>query len=408
MILVARLLATVGVSRWNHINASDTSPPDCERTYVEVNAAWLVGGMRRFRSQLPASSSWCAVIKANGYGLGTVTLASIVEESGVAAMICVDYASTAFELRRHGIRLPILVMYHWTPSDVCRAIASNVILSIQDAAHPKLIERGLFACADPSLTLSVHLNLDIDVMREGLLPDGISPALQRLQAIRSFEPNAPHVEICGVWMHFGCTNHGEEIVRAAAQRFDGVVAAIVAAGKLDRSRLLVHAAASSNILKVDRRYLYYDMVRTMHTVLFAGATVTDRADYQRAEPIVLPFARWVARVGAVKTWTGDWPVDYACEAPPTGESVVVLPVGHYEADRVLSGPVRATHLPSGCALTRLATSTNEVTFRANASCHRHVHVGDLVRFDASGFGWPQHVQPTVPRVRSGACGADGS
>lgn len=76
---------------------------------LEINLRGCLANYRYFRSGLDASTKMLVLVKANAYGHGAVEFAGLMEEAG-ADYLAVAYPVEGMELRKAGIRLPIMVL----------------------------------------------------------------------------------------------------------------------------------------------------------------------------------------------------------------------------------------------------------------------------------------------------------
>lgn len=78
-------------------------------TVLEVNLDAIVKNFNYFRSKLPSSTGIVAMVKASGYGAGSLEIAKTMQSQG-AAYLAVAVLDEGIELRRAGITMPIMVM----------------------------------------------------------------------------------------------------------------------------------------------------------------------------------------------------------------------------------------------------------------------------------------------------------
>ena len=110
-----------------------------------------------------SSSKVCCVVKADGYGHGATTLAKRYEELG-ADYLAVSNVEEAWELRRAGITLPILVL-GFTPAECAALLAKE---SISQCVYS--YEYGLSLAEEAEkagVCLRIHLKLDTGMGRIG-------------------------------------------------------------------------------------------------------------------------------------------------------------------------------------------------------------------------------------------------
>ena len=79
-------------------------------TILEVNLSALVDNVRYFRSLLQPKSLLTCMVKAFGYGAGSVEVSRALQNSGLVDYLAVAVADEGVELRRAGITLPIIIM----------------------------------------------------------------------------------------------------------------------------------------------------------------------------------------------------------------------------------------------------------------------------------------------------------
>ena len=79
-------------------------------TILEVNLSALTNNLRYYRSLLQPNTQLICMVKAFGYGTGSVHISRALQESGLVDSLAVAVADEGVELRRAGITLPIIIM----------------------------------------------------------------------------------------------------------------------------------------------------------------------------------------------------------------------------------------------------------------------------------------------------------
>ncbi len=79
------------------------------QTVLEVNLSAIIHNLRQYQQLLHPSTKIMAMVKAFSYGSGSFEIANILQFHGVD-YLAVAYADEGIELRKSGIRLPIMVM----------------------------------------------------------------------------------------------------------------------------------------------------------------------------------------------------------------------------------------------------------------------------------------------------------
>ncbi|MEM9190829.1 MAG: alanine racemase [Myxococcota bacterium] len=182
-----------------------------------------------------------AVVKADAYGHGVVSVARRLAREG-AASFGVALAEEGLELRAAGIRRPILVLngvYGGAYQDVLDAELTPVVYDLDTVAA--------FAAVDPAFAF--HLKIDTGMSRLGVSHRALPMFLAGLERF-------PRVIIRGVMTHLAAADTDPEFTALQLDRFDGAVDAIRRRG---HEPTTVHAANSAGALLSPRAR--YDMVR---------------------------------------------------------------------------------------------------------------------------------------------------
>jgi alanine racemase len=136
-----------------------------------------------------------AVVKANAYGHGAAPVARALEDAG-ADFFCVAVAEEGVELRRAGVRSPILLLNYADAGDAAlhRAFALTPALW-------SLEQIRAFAAATATWggALSVHVKIDSGLSRLGIFPSEVREAAAILAA-------SPGMRVEAAFSHF---SHGE-------------------------------------------------------------------------------------------------------------------------------------------------------------------------------------------------------
>lgn len=144
-----------------------------------------------------------AVIKANAYGLGAISISRELEKIGLD-YICVATSNEALELRNSDIYLPILVL-GYVKNDSFKAIIQNRIeVTVYNYEQCKSMNeeaKSLNAVVD------VHIKIDTGMGRLGYLIDdkNIESALIEIKKIN----NLSNIRIKGIYSHFSDADNAD-------------------------------------------------------------------------------------------------------------------------------------------------------------------------------------------------------
>lgn len=147
-------------------------------TILEVNLSALVNNIRYFRSLLRPTCRLTCMVKAFGYGTGSIEVSQALQECGLVDYLAVAVADEGVELRKAGITLPIIIM---DPE----VAALDVI--IENNLQPNVysfqsLENIIHAAEAKGLEqLPVHIKIDSGMHRLGFYREEIPELIARLQ-----------------------------------------------------------------------------------------------------------------------------------------------------------------------------------------------------------------------------------
>ncbi|MFZ4517215.1 MAG: alanine racemase [Microthrixaceae bacterium] len=189
----------------------------------------------------------CAVVKADGYGHGSVPVARAAIDGG-ADQLAVALVEEALVLRDAGVDAPVLVLSE-QPADALAAAARTGLTPT--VYTPEGIDAAAAAANDAGLDepWAVHLKVDTGMHRVGCDPtDAVELARRVLDA---------GLVLGGTFTHLAVADEPERPeTDLQLDRFDAVLAALEAAGIDPGVR---HAANSAGLLAHPRSHL--DLVR---------------------------------------------------------------------------------------------------------------------------------------------------
>lgn len=173
-----------------------------------------VDAIRRNLERVRAAASGCrvmAVIKANSYGHGLVSIArylSDVDALGVARV------SEGVRLREAGISTPVVVLEGCSAGDeVSAAIAHDLQIVVHDPAHFSLL-----AEAEGKGVLRAWLKIDTGMGRLGFRPDEVKTCLQRLATLPVLDKNVV------VMTHLACSDDADSpVTMEQVRRFGSAI-----------------------------------------------------------------------------------------------------------------------------------------------------------------------------------------
>ncbi|MEA5462183.1 alanine racemase [Leptothoe sp. PORK10 BA2] len=232
--------------RWE--DTPSVSAMRCSRAWVEINLEAIHHNVQQFRGLLRPTTDLMAVVKADAYGHGAVTVAQTVLAAG-ATWLGVATVPEGIELRQAGLTVPILVMGALHHADEVRALARWQLQPT--LVTPKQALVFAEALSDACLPLPVHIKLDTGMSRLGF-------DWQRALEFVEFVSDLSALQITSLYSHFATADDedGTEMYRQH-ERFEVAIATLKAQNKLPTCLHLANTAATLTNAAV----LQYDMVR---------------------------------------------------------------------------------------------------------------------------------------------------
>ncbi len=153
-------------------------------TILEINLNALINNLDYFKRKLKPETRIMAMVKAFSYGSGSFEIANILQYHNVD-YLAVAYADEGIELRKSGIKVPIMVM---NPEEQSfdEIIKHNLEPEIYSFRSLKLLEESIRRNIIPeNKPVKIHIKLDTGMHRLGFLPEEIDELIERLSTLRS-------------------------------------------------------------------------------------------------------------------------------------------------------------------------------------------------------------------------------
>lgn len=210
-------------------------------TWVEVDLGAIRHNVRLLK---PDGAELMAVVKADAYGHGDVSVARAAIESG-ATWIGVALVEEGLGLRDAGIEAPILVLSEFPPGSETVALEAGLTPSLYSEGALRRL-----ASAAAGREVGVHVKVDTGMHRVGVYPpeatrgfvEGVIAAGMRLEAL---------------WTHFASAAEDEKTTLQQLERFIATVEDVRAAGI---EPAILHTANSGATIMYPETHL--DLVRT--------------------------------------------------------------------------------------------------------------------------------------------------
>jgi alanine racemase len=301
-----------------------------------------------------APAQVCAVVKAGGYGHGSVEVAKAALAAG-ATWLAVAIPAEGVELREAGIDAPILLLAEFHD---CEATVRHRLTPTVYSEHG-ITWLAAEARRQGRTGIGVHLKVDTGMHRIGAAP---GEAVTRAKAVLA----APELELEAVWTHCPVADEPDNpYTPGQAARFLAVLDELRAAG-IDPP--MVHAANSAGTLA--HPSLHHDLVRPGIAVYGQDPSPALTGSGLR------PALSLKARVSHVQVVPAGDAVSYGLRRPMERDTVVAtVPLGY--ADGVPRGLSDAGHVLVGGKRRRIAGTITMDQLMVECG-DDHVAVGDEV------------------------------
>ncbi|NJR64551.1 MAG: alanine racemase, partial [Leptolyngbyaceae cyanobacterium CRU_2_3] len=161
-----------------------------ERAWVEIDLGALAHNVCQIKRLLSPKTELMAVVKADAYGHGAVTIAQTVLQCG-ADWLGVATIPEGIELREFGIQAPILLLGATNTAEQVRAIAQWQLQPTLCTPKQALV---FSESLDASERLPVHLKIDTGMSRLGMPWQAAAEFVQWVGRL-------PNLKIASVYSH---------------------------------------------------------------------------------------------------------------------------------------------------------------------------------------------------------------
>ncbi|WP_066377475.1 alanine racemase [Anabaena sp. CA = ATCC 33047] len=283
-----------------------------QRAWVEIDLGALSYNIQQIKQFLSPRTQLMAVVKADAYGHGAVTVAQTVLQAG-ASWLGVATVPEGIQLREAGIKAPILILgATYTPEQI-HAIAHWHLQPTIGSPKQALIFSNTLETIEYGSPLPVHIKLDTGMSRLGTNWEQAGEFVQLVESL-------PRLEIASVYSHLATADSPDPaIMLEQHRRFEEAIAQIHALGIKIKSLHLANSAAT-----LTNRGLHYDMVRV-------GLAVYGLYPAPHLQPTIKlkPVLQLNARVTHVKTIAAGTGVSYGHQfIAPREMRLAVVGIGY--------------------------------------------------------------------------------
>ncbi len=282
-------------------------------TYVEVNLSALKHNVQFYKTHVPKGVQLLSMVKADAYGTGAVKVADFLERNGIN-YLGVAFADEGVELRKNGVRLPIIVMNPDTEN-----IAQYVDYQLEPAIYSfeQLDEFVAGLILHGATEIPVHLKFDSGMHRLGFSPGD----KEQLLAVLASQPE---LSVKGIYSHLADADN--PINQAFTERQIASFTEIVNwFREKSNFTFAAHLLNSEGALRFPSSA--FDMVRL-------GISMYGYTENKELKKSLRPVVSWYSKVSQVKTVPkGDY-IGYGLSFTAQNElKIAIIPVGYADGFR---------------------------------------------------------------------------
>ncbi|MGI8806401.1 MAG: alanine racemase [Acidimicrobiales bacterium] len=291
---------------------------------VAARRAWAevdLGAIRHnagLLSTLVSPAALCAVVKADGYGHGSVAVALAALEGG-ASWLAVALVEEGAVLRSHEIEAPILLLSEPPVEAMDDVVALGLTPTVYTEYGVEAAAKAVASAGAPPLT--VHVKVDTGMHRVGASADG---AVAVVQAVADH----PELTFGGLWTHFAVADEVDHpFTEEQGLRFEAVIERLAAKGMTPP---LAHACNSAGALASP--LARHDLVRcgiALYGVAPSPALAAVQPALVRGGAGLRPALSLRARVSYVRRVAAGEAVSSGLRRPlERSATVATVPVGY--------------------------------------------------------------------------------
>ena len=278
------------------------------KTFVEIDLSAVRKNIMVFKSKLQPETKILAMVKAQSYGSGVEKMAHFLEQQGMD-YLGVAYTDEGVELRKQGIKLPILVMNAEEDGfeDCINYQLEPAIFSFNQLDHfiKELIFQG-------QTDFPIHLKLDTGMKRLGFELQDIPRVCEILQA-------QPEIRVKSVYSHLADADNRRDkrFSEHQIQRFNQAVYTLSQNLNYLFDRHILNSEGVANYPNAQ-----FEMVRMGIGMYGLSSNPTVK---QKLKPVM----RWISAISQVKTLAKGDSVGYGRTFIAEKETkIAIIPVGY--------------------------------------------------------------------------------
>lgn len=208
-----------------------------KETYLEIDIDKIRNNIINIK-MISLGSMYCAVVKANAYGLGAVEISKNIED--LVDYFAVAKLSEALALRKNSIKKPILILGYVDLEDISLCSKYDIDISIYDYDYARKIN-------DMGYKINCHLALDTGHSRLGFR----NFEIDRILLLKEFK----NINIVSAFSHFSTSDEEDDsFTKEQYEKFNDILGDVNKEFALD----FVHISNSAAVLN---HKIFKNMIR---------------------------------------------------------------------------------------------------------------------------------------------------
>lgn len=283
------------------------------KTFVEIDLSAVKHNLGIIRKKLKPKTKVLAMVKAQSYGSGLEKMATFLEQQGVD-YLGVAYVDEGVELRKNGIKTPILVM---NPEE------ESFDLCIEYNLEPAIYSFQQLDCFIKELIFNkqnnfpIHLKFDTGMRRLGFEPEDCAEIIDVVKS-------QPEIRIAGVYSHLAESDNlrDKRFTLLQATRFNEICKKLNEEIGISFIRHLANSEAVFNFPEFQ-----LDMIRV-------GIAMYGISSNRNMKNIVKPVLQWKSAISQIKSIKIGESVGYSRTFKATkATKIAIIPVGYADGFR---------------------------------------------------------------------------
>lgn len=202
--------------------------------WVEIDLDAVKHNVDCVRRMVPAGVRMLLVVKADAYGHGSVRISRFAVDCGVD-MLGVATLDEGTELRKAGIKLPILVLSPVLPQEIEGCLENDLAVT---ASSYEFVEAASRIGARRAQSCAIHVEIDTGMGRAGIAQARAVEAIRAMSAL-------PGISLDGVFTHFPASDSDVDFTKDQIRAFTDIVDEL---GRGGLSFKYVHCANSAAVI----------------------------------------------------------------------------------------------------------------------------------------------------------------